>query len=270
MAEDRLNIPAMPSPPEAYDQENEVAFRRQVSDLALHVETMVQRVGYSPCAEMFFEESTEEFDVWASAEDHSFHSDDMAAGDLNGWTFQAGGAANGEAFAITVVAAGSVGGDIVVTTSAAHGFSVGNVITQVNLSDSAYVDVFIVNKIISSTKYEVTAAFTATGTGQVHKADALICGQDAAGIYLLNWSASASGAGANTVFDFDLHHNADILLGTRVRRKFGSAGDVGAVCGTSILRVEKGEYISFLILNVSNATNISFVNFNLNLIRQSV
>ncbi len=269
MAEDRLHIPAMSVPGEGYDQENESAFRRQVADLALSIENLVQRVGYSPCAEMFFEESTEEFDIWAQNEDHSFHSDDMAAGNLTGWTFQAGGAANGEAFSITAVAAGSVGGDIEVTTSAAHGFSVGNVITQVNLSDSAYVDVFLIKKIISSTKYEVTATYTATGTGKVHKADALICGRDAAGVYLLNWSASGSGAGANTIFDFDLHHNAEVLSGTRVQRKFGGAGDVGAMCGTSILRIERGEYLSFLVLNVSNATNISFVNFNLNLVRQS-
>lgn len=270
MAEDRLHIPALPVPPEAYDRDNEVAFRRQVDHLALSIENLVQRAGYSPCAEMFFEESTEEFAMWAQNEDHSFHSDDMAEGNMLGWTFQAGGAAGGAAFSVTAIAAGSVGGDIEATTSAAHGLSVGNVITQVQFSNSAYVDVFMVKKIISSTKYEVTATFTATGTGKLHVPDALICGSDAAGIYLLNWSASASGAGANTIFDFDLHHNAVVLAGTRVQRKFGGAGDVGAVCGTSILRVEKGEYITFLILNVSNATNISFVNFNINLVRQSV
>jgi len=236
-----------------------VEWAKPVKDAVNMLNTVVSAP--QPHSEMLFEDVADVYVIDTTAQDHAFHTADMEQGDMFGWDFVAGGA--GTSHAITAVAAGSVGGRIEVTTGTAHGLDLLSTITQSGLVDAAYVGVFVVQQVVSTTKYEVTATFTATDTGTMNEAACLIAGAESDGVYLCIWSASASAVGANTVWDFDIHKGATALIGTRIQRKFGGAGDVGAMSGVGIFSITENDRISFMVVNQTNATDITFVNFNL-------
>ncbi|KKK72110.1 hypothetical protein LCGC14_2907170, partial [marine sediment metagenome] len=121
-------------------------------------------------AEIHDEDNTDPFVINDAGGDfHSYHTNGLAAGDLADWTFDAGGA--GTSHAITgIVQAGS---DITVTTGTAHGLAIGDIISQTNLTNAAYVGVFDVLTVPTTTTYTVTAAYTATGTGTMDQAATL-------------------------------------------------------------------------------------------------
>jgi len=218
-------------------------------------------------AEMHDEDNTDAFVINdAGADFHSYHTNGMAGGDLADWTFDAGGA--GTSFAIASIADGAASGvDIAVTTTGSHGLAVNDVISQTNLSNAAYVGIFVVKAIISDTVYEVAAVFTATGTGTMDQATTLKCGVGASGAYDIAWYCSATSATNNETFDFRLQKGATVITGSKVRRKFGTAADFGSFSGGAIVDVSDSDLISLALSNEDTAGNITIRNLTIILIR---
>ena len=196
---------------------------------------------------------------------HAYHTNGLAAGDLAGWTFDAGG--GGTSHAITGIADGTPSGtDISVTTGDNHLLAVGDIISQTNLANAVYVGLFVVKDITSVTVYEVAAAYTATGTGTMDQAATLDANVGTDGVYLFMFWASAT-SGNNEIFDFELCKNAVAITGTKVRRKFGTATDFGSFSGAGVVFVAAGNKISFAVSNEDSSANITLRNLTIVLLR---
>lgn len=217
-------------------------------------------------AEIHDEDNTDAFVVNAEDDFHSYHTNGLAAGDLADWIFDAGGA--GTSFPIVSIADGADSGvDIAVTTTGLHGLAVGDIISQTNLANAAYVGVFEVKAIISTTVYEVAAVYTATGTGTMDQAATLEADAVAAGVYSFSYCISATPVGNNETFDFQLYKEATAITGSKIRRKFGAGGDFGSMAGCGVISVSNGEKISFALSNEDTAANIIIRNLTIVLIR---
>ena len=217
-------------------------------------------------AEMHDESNTDAFTVNAQTDLHCYHTNGLTSGDLLGFTFDAGG--GGTSHAISSIADGADSGvDIALTTGDAHLLAVGDIVSQTNLTSAVYTGVFVVKAIISSLIYEVAAVYTATDTGTMDQAATLdvITGEE--GVYHAFWHASATSAGSNETFDFELYNTAAHVTGSYARRKFGSAGDVGAFSGGALVTVGTGDKLSFVVSNIDSAANLTIRHFNLVLVR---
>ena len=216
-------------------------------------------------AEMHDQDNTDAFVINdAGADFHAYHSNGVAAGDLADWAFDAGGAGTSHAIASI---ADATGGKILVTTGDAHGLAVGDIISQTNLSDSAYVGLFIVLTVPLTTTYTVTAAFTATGTGTMDQAATLTCGVGAGGQYLLVWGASGTTVTNNETFDFEVCNNAVSVVGSKLRIEFGTGAKFSAFGMPSVLTVADGDKISFALSNEDTAGNITIRDITFTLVR---
>jgi len=211
--------------------------------------------------EMNETDNTVEYVINDAGGDHQlYHSALLIAGDLAGFSFDAGG--NGVSFPIASIAdAGS--GDITVTTTGAHGLEVGAIISQSNLADAAYVGEFKVITVPTTTTYTVTAVFTATGTGTMDEGASIIVSAIAAGTYLLQWHASGTSASNNITFDFFLHLEENEIVGSKGRNKFGTGGDFSFLGGQAIVAVAAGERLLFALANQDSASNITIRDFSL-------
>lgn len=202
----------------------------------------------------------------AGADFHAYHSNGFVGGDLAGWTFDAGG--GGTSHAISGIVDGTPSGtDIAVTTGDAHGLAVGDIISQTNLADPAYVGLFVVKDINSATVYEVAASYTADGTGTMDQAATLDANIGIDGSFFVSWWASGTSATNNETFDFYLCLDAAIVVGTKVRRKFGTANDFGSFSGGGIVDISGGGKISMAISNEDSAGNIILRNLTIVLLR---
>lgn len=218
-------------------------------------------------SEMGDEDNTDPFVINDAGGDfHSYHTNGMVPGDLDGFTFDAGG--SGTSFPIASVADGiDTGNDIEVTTTGSHGLAVDDIVSQTNLSDAAYVGVFIVKAIISATQYEVAASFTSTGTGTMDQAATLTPDINAEGHYFISWAASATSVTNNETFDFRLYENDTVIPRTKSRRKFGTSSDFGSFSGIGTVHLIGGEKLSFALSNEDSASNIIIRNLNIILTR---
>jgi hypothetical protein len=219
-------------------------------------------------AEIHDEDNTDAFVVNDAGGDfHSYHTNGLVAGDLADWAFDAGGA--GTSFPIASIAnsVGSPGTQILVTTTGAHGLAVGDIISQTNLADAAYVGIFEVKATAAATTYEVTAAYTADGTGTMDQAATLTADAVAAGVYDFAYYISATSVGNNETFDFRLYKEATVVTGSKIRRKFGAGGDFGSMAGGGVAAVANGDKISFALSNEDSSANITIRNLTLVLVR---
>ena len=209
---------------------------------------------------MYDEDNTDAFVISDAGGDLTgYHTNGMTAADELGWTFDAGGA--GTSFPIASIADAG-GGDITVTTTGSHLLAVGDVITQTNLADAAYVGVFVVQTVPSGTTYTVTATYTATGTGTMDQPAYLECDTGSDGVHEISWSASATSATSNETFDYKLYKGASAVLGSSVRRKFGTAGDFGSFgAHAPPVAVVAGDKIVLVMSNTGSAGNITIRNF---------
>ena len=217
-------------------------------------------------AEIHDEDNTDPFVINAEDDFHSYHTNGLAAGDLADWAFDAGGA--GTSHAIDSIDDGvDTGNDIEVTTGTDHLLAIGDIVSQTNLADTNYVGVFVVKAIISSTQYEVAAPFNLTGTGTMDQAATLEADAVAAGVYDFAYYISGKPVGANETFDFQLYNDATAIIGSKVRRKFGGAGDFGSMAGGGVVAVGTGDKISFALSNEDSAANLIVRNLTIVLIR---
>lgn len=218
-------------------------------------------------AEIHDEDNTDAFVINDAGGDfHSYHTNGLAAGDLADWAFDTGGA--GTSFPIASIADGADSGvDIAVTTTGLHGLEVGDIISQTNLADAAYVGIFEVKAIISTTIYEVAAVYTATGTGTMDQAATLEPDAVAAGVYSFAYCISATPVGNNETFDFQLYKEATAITGSKIRRKFGAANDFGSMSGCGVVAVNSGDKLSLALSNEDSAANLIIRNLTIVLIR---
>ena len=218
-------------------------------------------------AEIHDDDNTDAFVINdAGADFHSYHTNGLAAGDLAGWTFVAGGA--GTSFPIASIADGAASGvDIAVTTTGSHGLATGDIISQTNLADAAYVGIFTVKAIISATIYEVAAVFTTTGTGTVDQAATLIAGVGAAGVYQMVWGADATTVSNNETFDFRILNGTTVVVGSKSRIEFGTGAKFSSFGKPSIFAVADGDKISFALSNEDSAGNITIRDITITLVR---
>lgn len=241
-------------------QANEEVVLYGVDSTNWHV-TAISEIAH---AEMHDEDNTDAFVVNDAGGDfHAYHNNGLAAGDLLGFTFDAGG--GGTSHAITVIVQN--GSDITLTTGDAHGLAVGDIVSQTNLADSNYVGVFVVTAVSDTTHYDVTATFGSTGTGTMDQAATLDISAAAAGVYAIFWSMSATSATNNETFDFILCNNAVFITGSKVRRKFGTAADFGSMSGQAVVAIVSGDKLSFALSNQDSAANITIRNISLMAIR---
>ena len=217
-------------------------------------------------AEIHDEDNTDAFVINDFPDFHSYHTNGLAAGDLADWAFDAGGA--GTSHVIDSIADGvDSGNDIEVTTADNHLLEDGDIVSQTGLDDANYVGIFVVKDIISVTQYEVAAPFDLTGTGTMDQAATLEADAVAAGVYAFAYYISASPVNPNETFDFQLYKEATAVIGSKIRRKFGSGGDFGSMSGGGVVTVADGEKISFALSNENSAANLTVRNLTIVLIR---
>lgn len=216
---------------------------------------------------MFDEGNTDAFGVAVADQVTCYHADGLAGADELGWAFDAGG--GGISFPIASIADGAASGvDIEVTTTGSHGLAVGAIVSHTNLADAAYRGVFVVKAIISATKYEVAAVFTATDTGTMDEAATLTAAPGSAGDHEQAWSMSATSATNNETFDFQWYKGAVAIPGSSVRRKFGTGGDFGSLSGIiPPFAVEGGDKISLVVTNIDSAGDITVRNLSVTIDR---
>ncbi len=204
-------------------------------------------------AEIHDEDNTTEYVISKVSENHCYHSSSIITGDILGWTLTSGGTA-----AISIIAdAGS--GDITVTTSTVHDLAVGDILSQNNLTDSAYVGLFVVKTVPTTTTYTVTATFTATGTGTMNKATTLTCDGIAAGAYALNYDLSAISSTSGDTFKFFIYKNTTKIAGTKRKKTFSTTGDVSKGAMTHIA---SGDKLSLVLRNNTTTGNITLEDYD--------
>ena len=211
-------------------------------------------------ASMYDEANGTAYTINAQTDVHLYHILGMADGGSLGWTFDNGGA--GVPIAIASIADGADSGvDIAVTTTGNHGLTAGDVISQTNLASAVYTGVFMVKAIINNTIYEVEAVYTATDTGMMDAAATLTADAGSAGTYAMSWSCSATSASSSEVFDWNIYLNAAAIIGSSVRRKFGTGGDIGSMSvATPPFDVVAGDKLSLAFANNDSAGNLTIRN----------
>ncbi len=228
-----------------------------------HVESSTEIIH----AEMYDSDNGDPFVINAQTDSHMYHSNGIQAGDLAAWTFDAGG--GGTSFPVASIAnsPGSPGAQAEITTTGAHGLAAGAIVSLTNMSAGTNKGTHVVLAPITATTFEIASANSTNATGTMDEAATLTANAIAAGQYLVMWAASASGVGANEVFDFAVHVGAVHQSSTNTRRKFGGGGDVGVMAGVSIIAIADGDKVSFMIINTSSAANIILRDFTLVLVR---
>lgn len=215
--------------------------------------------------EIIDEDNTDVFVINDVGSDHhAYHSNGLMEGNLSGFTFDIGGA--GTSFPIASIADDG-SGNILVTTTGSHLLAVDDIISQTNLADTAYVGFFKILTVPSATTYTVTATFTATDTGTMDQAATLNVKDIAIGKYKITWQASATTSSNNETFDFFLHKGVTTIVGSKTRRKFGTAADFGSFGGQALIDVISGDKLSFALANIDSAGNITIRDFSLIVIR---
>lgn len=153
----------------------------------------------------------------------------------------------------SITAFADAGGGQVTVTSAGHGLITGEIITITGTTN--YNGVFTIANTTTDT-FEITDTWVADdGTGTWRHGSHLVPNQK--GAYKLSWAFSAASAGANVTFDFAAFRNGSEISGTKITRKFGTAGDVGSVAGEAIINLNPDDFMWFAIKNTTNATNIT-------------
>ncbi len=218
-------------------------------------------------AEMHDNDNGDPFVINKVNDSHMYHSNGIAAGDLAGWTFDAGG--GGTSFPVASIAnsPGSPGAQAEITTTGAHGLAAGAIVSLTDMSAGTNAGTHVVLAPVTATTFEIASANSTNATGTMDEAATLTAIALAAGQYQVVWAASASGVGANEIFDFAVHVGATHQTSTNTRRKFGGGGDVGVMAGVSIIAIAAGDKVSFMIINTSSAANIILRDFTLVLVR---
>jgi len=217
-------------------------------------------------AEMVDEDNTDPFVVSAANSHQVYHTNGMAAGSLNGWTFDIGG--GGTSFSVASIAdsPGSSGTQAQITTSLSHTLVAGAIVSISNASAGTNAGLHIVLAPVTATTFEIASANSTTATATLNEAATLTALPGTGGVYSLAWAMSATSATSNETFDFQVYVNTT-ATGPPTRRKFGTNGDFGAIPGNGVATITAGDKVSFGITNDDTAADITIRNLSLVLVR---
>jgi hypothetical protein len=161
---------------------------------------------------------------------------EFTAGDVSGFTFDAGSTA-----AITAYAdySGTVAGTVLATS--AHGLTTGDWISIRGTTN--YNGIFQIT-VVDGTHFYFTDTWVADdGASDFDEPSHLVAGTGTAGEYSLSWDMSSNeGGGAGSTFTFVAYINGTAQPSPTVQRKFAN-NDVGAYGGCGILTVADGDWI---------------------------
>lgn len=219
-------------------------------------------------AEMHDEDNTDAYVINDAGGDfHAYHTNGLAAGDLADWTFDAGG--GGTSFPVASIAdsPGSSGTQAQITTTGSHGLAAGDIVSLTNMSAGTNAGFHVVLAPIAATTFEIASSNSTDATGTMDQAATLDVITGSAGVYSIFWSASATSAANNETFDFEISKNATTVVGTKTRRKFGTATDFGSFSGLGIVSIANGDKLSFALSNEDSAANLTIRNLTIVLIR---
>lgn len=220
-------------------------------------------------AEMVDVDNTDAFLIVDAGGDSTlYHTNGLAAGDLAGWTFDAGG--GGTSFPIASIAdsPGSSGAQAQITTTGSHLLAAGDIVSLSNLSAGSNAGLFVVTAPVTATTFEIISTNSTDATGTMDQAATLTADTGSAGDYLVLWSASGTAESNNDIFEFHVAVNAADASSTAIRRKFAIGADIGAMSGVSIVAIADADKVSFDLANVTAGTgDITLRDFTLVLIR---
>lgn len=183
----------------------------------------------------------------------------FSAGTLSGFTF--GASLDGM---IASVAEGVPADGKVTVTDVAHGLTSGDLITIHASTD--YDGTYLITKLTDDT-FEITAAWTATRTGEWHRPSTLIAGAGGAGPYRLCWNISLFAAFNGK--RYKLEANVGITAADNIVAEYQAGVNtawqsVGA-CGIVTLAASDPVWLS--IKGLTDATDVTVVHANFNLTR---
>lgn len=163
-------------------------------------------------------------------------------------TFAAGKTASD----ITVMATYDAGVTTKITATAAHGLTAGQVITITGTTN--HNNIYEVLESVDANNFTIDKAWDTNNdaTGTYALGSHFIIGTDAAGEYLVQWTAGGSAIAADT-YEFGMYHEK--TLDHKTPRKFPN-NDVGAWAGCGIITVSDTDVIWFAVINTTGTNNI--------------
>jgi hypothetical protein len=159
-------------------------------------------------------------------------------------------------------------GGVLRVTDVGHGLSTGDYVTLTGMGDAAHNGITGVTVINSDTFDADDITYNSDDdTGTWNQGSYIQPARR--GAYRIDYAFSASSVGANKNFDFAAFDGVTQVAGTKIRRKFATAGDVGAFAGTGIVFLEKDAVLWFGIYNDTDATNITISEGAFNISKES-
>lgn len=220
-------------------------------------------------AEMVDNDNTDAFVIVdGGSEQQAYHSNGLVAGDLSGWTFDAGG--GGTSFPIASIAnsPGSGGSQAQITTTGSHLLVVGDIVSLANMSAGSNAGVHIVVGPVAATTFEIISANSTDATGTMDQAATLIAGVGSAGDYLVIWSATSIAVNNNDTFDFEVYIQATQDTTLNTRQTFGVGADFHSYGAVSIITIADGDHVSLMLNNDNSSSgNITKRDFAFVLVR---
>jgi len=209
-------------------------------------------------AEMYEYENTNPTTIGTQDVYHAVN--DFTAGLLSGFTFTSG--IEGSIASVSDYS-GTVAGTILIT-DVAHGLLTGDIITIHATTD--YNGTYSITKVTNDTFY-VTKAYTSSQTGEWAMGSYLKVATGADGVYRVSMNNTALSANSNEVFKFEMNKNITPLDNTAVSRKFGAAGDYGALASSGLVSLVAGDRVWLSVKNNTSGANITIRHCNVNIKR---
>ena len=181
-----------------------------------------------------------------------------SAGDLEGWTFNAGSTGPIASFEDY---SGTVAGTIK-AVDVAHGLITGDDISITGTSaPNDYNGIYTLTKIDDDSFYFTNAGWNATTTATWVEGSYLEAGAAVAGCYLINFSITAASAAAAKNFKFELFKNSSEL--NKTATEMTPAGTNHQSCGSNgLVTILPGDRIYVALKNETDANDLNLEHSN--------
>ena len=198
-------------------------------------------------AEMYLAANGTAMPVTTDSEDIAIRH--FTTGDLDGWTFDAGGTGPIASYAT------ADGGASTAVNDVGHGLVTGDIIS---INDSTnYNGIHEVTK-VTDDQFKISVAFAGDdGASNQVKPSTLTAGANAAGEYQIGYTLSCSkgaGTAATVLYKVFVNTTADAKL---TIKRVVSGTDTGAMAGQGLVTIAAGDQI-FLGFNTSNTDDLTF------------
>ena len=217
-------------------------------------EIMVNMAGKN-IAEMYMAGESTAVTIDTADIDHMLGN--LTSGELDGFT-KVDAVAGSIASVVT-----SDAGATITCTDVAHGLATGDIISISGSSSATYNGVYVVTVLTVDT-FKVTVAYVEAATATWAMGGYLLAGTTAAGIYKTSISGDISSAVADKNFRVSVYNNAVIQTNVRFEASPGNTLPQNG-SGNGFITIIAGDRISIAVQNITDTTNCTPVNMNLNL-----